>query len=45
MDRHILTTSDHSNSKDESKHTSNSLKDSDVPDQANARLVQNVLGI
>jgi len=39
MDKHILTTSDHFISKEESKQTSNSLKDSD------ARLVQNVLGI
>jgi len=45
MDKHILTTSDHFISKEESKQTSNSLKDSDVPEQANARLVHNVLGI
>ncbi len=44
MDTQTLSTSDDFISK-ERKQISNSLKDSDVPEQANARLVQNDLGI
>jgi hypothetical protein len=36
MDKYILTTSNDFISREESKQTSNSLKDSDVPEQANA---------
>ncbi len=45
MDKQTLTTSDHFISKEERKQISNSLKGSDVPEQANARLVENVLSI
>jgi len=49
MDKQTLATSDDFISKEERKQISNSLKDSlkdsDVPEQANARLVQNVLSI